>query len=63
MIAPKLCLFTIWIIYSRNSVKEVLLAVHEGSYNPFCEGLDGCQKNRTSYQKQGGLLEPLPIPT
>jgi hypothetical protein len=39
------------------------LAVHEGSYNPLCEGLDGCQVNRTSYKKQSGLVQPLPIPS
>jgi hypothetical protein len=46
-----------------NGIKMVPLAVHQGNYNPFCEGLDGCQVNRTSYQNQGWLLEPLPIPT
>jgi hypothetical protein len=39
------------------------LAVHEGDCNPLCECLGGCQVNRTSYQKQGGLLRPLPIPS
>jgi hypothetical protein len=38
------------------------LAVHEEDYKPFCEGLGGCRVNRTSYQKQDGLLRTLPIP-
>jgi hypothetical protein len=42
--------------------KKVVLAVHERGYNPLCEGLGGCRVNRTSYQKQGSLLRPLPIP-
>jgi hypothetical protein len=37
--------------------------VHNGGYSPLCEPLGGCRVNRTSYQKQGGLLQSLPIPT
>ena len=34
-----------------SSIKNVILAVHEWSYNPLCQRLDECQVNRTSYQK------------
>jgi len=45
-----------------SSIIKVVLAAPKGGYSPLCEILGGCRVNRTSYQKQSGLLRPLPIP-
>jgi hypothetical protein len=36
-------------ITPHNGVNEILLVMYKRRYNPFCEGLGGCQMNQTSY--------------
>ena len=38
------------------------MGVHEGGYSPLCEGLGALPSKLSLYKKQGGLLQPLPIP-